>query len=116
MARQRNYAAEYVARQERATERGFSSYYEERQFRVETAFEREIAGESIEWQERNPGDWRSANPEALAMFYERVLEPMTNGQPVTGMDRHNAVAFFIEYEDMSEEAAIDAMRELYGES
>ena len=114
MARQRDYAAEYARRQELAAERGFSSYSEERTFRRETRFEREIAGESEEWQSRFPGDWRQADPTQLNAFYEAVVEPTSTGREPTGMDKHNAVAYFIEYEDMSEEEAVAAMKEAFG--
>jgi hypothetical protein len=115
MARQRDYAAEYAARQERAREHGFESYAAERAYRSETKWEREIAGTSTEWQERHPGDWRNANPEQLNAYYENVLVPMMSGT-VTNMDRHNAVQYFVDYEDMTVEEAIAAMREILGES
>lgn len=114
MARQRDYAAEHARRVELAHERGFSSAAEERAFRAETKFEREIAGESEEWQSRFPGDYRQANPQQLSAFYEAVIEPTTSGREPTGMDKHNAVAYFIEYEDMSEEEAVAAMKEAFG--
>lgn len=115
MALARDYAAEYARRQELAEQRGFSSYSEERAFRRETSFEREIAGESAEYKEMHPGiDWRQENPQQLAAFYENVVEPSSRG--VTGLDRHNAVAYYIEYEDMSEDEAVAAMRENFGDS
>lgn len=112
MARQRDYHAEEVRRNELAQERGFSNRAEERAFRAETKFEREVAGESEEWQSSHPGDWRQANPEQLNAFYEKVLEPASRGN-VTGMDKHNAVAYYIEYEDMSEDDAVAAMKEAF---
>lgn len=112
MARQRDYAAEYARRSELAQQRGFESYSAERSLRAETKFEREVAGESEEWQSSHPGDWRQANPEQLAAFYEKVLEPQMRGN-VTGMDKHNAVAYYIEYEDMSEDDAVAAMKEAF---
>lgn len=115
MARQRDYAAEYAARVERAHERGFSSLSEERQFRSETKWEREIAGMSEEWRNIHSQDYRQANPRELAAFYEMVVEPSSTGT-VTGQERHLAVAYFVEYEDYSQEDAIAAMRALYGES
>lgn len=115
MARkERDNAAEWARRVELAHERGFSSVYEEQQFRKETKFEREIAGMSEEWQERHPGDWRRADPNQLAAFYESVVEPTATGREPTGMDKHNAVAYFIEYEDMSEDEAVAAMKEAFG--
>lgn len=114
MARERNHAAEYARRLELAHERGFSSVREETEFRKESKFEREIAGESEEWQSRFPGDWRQANPQQLSAFYESVVEPTSTGREPTGMDKHNAVAYFIEYEDMSEEEAVAAMKEAFG--
>ena len=110
----RDYAAEYERREELAHERGFESYAEERAFREETQFERELAGSSEEWQERHGGDWRQDNPQQLAAFYENVLEPQMNGEPPSGMDKHNAVAYFIEWEDMDEDDAVAAMKEAFG--
>ena len=115
MARQRDYAAEYAARQERAREHGFQTYTEERRFRESTRFEREIAGLSEEWRNLHPGNYRTANPVELAAFYRMVVEPSSTGR-VTGEERRLAVAYFIEYEDYSEQEAIEAMRSLYGMS
>ena len=112
MARQRDYAAEEARRNELARERGFESRSAERAYRSETKFEREVAGESEEWQQSHPGDWRHANPEQLNAFYEKVLEPQMRGN-VTGMDKHNAVAYYIEFEDMSEDEAVAAMKEAF---
>lgn len=112
----RNYAAEYARRQELAAERGFSSYSEERAFRAETKFEREIAGESAEWEKWHPegGDWRSASPKQLAAFYENIIEPTSHGGEPTGIEKHNAVQYFMDYEDMSQEEAVAAMKEAFG--
>lgn len=113
--RERNNAAEWARRKELAQERGFSSVYKERQYRRETKFEREIAGESEEWQSRFPGvDWRQANPKQLTAFYEAIVEPTSTGRVPTGMDKHKAVAYFIEWEDMSEDDAVAAMKEAFG--
>jgi hypothetical protein len=113
VARNRDYAAEYAHRVELAHQRGFESYSAEREYRSETQFEREIAGQSELWQERMPGDWRSASPEQLAGFYEYVIEPLSHGGDITGMEKHNAVAYFIDYFDMSEDEAVEAMREAF---
>jgi hypothetical protein len=115
VARERDYAAEYAHRQELAQERGFSSYGEEREFRYETRFEREIAGESELWREFGPGgDYRSADPQQLAGFYEFVLEPTMHGGEPTGMEKHNAVSYFIDEFDMTEDEAVAAMKEAFG--
>lgn len=116
MARkERNNAAEYARRVELAHERGFSSVREETKFRRETKFERDIAGRSEEWNERFPGvDYRQANPKQLYAFYNAIVEPTSTGSSPTGMDKHNAVAYFIEWEDMSEEDAVAAMKEAFG--
>jgi hypothetical protein len=115
VAKERNHAATYQRRVELARERGFDSLRAEREYRAETKWERDIAGNSEEWHQMHPGDWRSANPRQLNAFYEAVVEPGSRGG-VTGLDRHNAVAYYIEFEDMSEDEAVDAMRENFGDS
>jgi hypothetical protein len=110
MARARNYAAEYAARQQRAQERGFSSYAEERQFRTETVEERREAAEAL-GVHPNIGD-----PTALTRYYEDILLPIATEEEVSGRMRHDAVAYFVDVMGYSEEDAIAAMRELYGDS
>jgi hypothetical protein len=114
MARQRDYHAEEVRRNELAQERGFSNRAEERAYRSETKFEREIAGQDETWQQKFGTDWQHANPRQLASYYENVLEPQLDGREVTGLDKHNAVAYYIEFEGMTEDEAVAAMKEAFG--
>jgi len=109
LARQRNYAAEYAARQQRAQERGFASYAEERAFRTETVVERTEAAEAL------GVNVRTSDPQALNRYYEEVLVPIALGEEVTGQRRHDAVGAFMDL-GYSEEEAIEAMREIYGRS
>lgn len=53
-------------------------------------------------------------PQQVTAFYEAIIEPTSTGQPPTGMDKHRAVAYFIKWEDMSEEQAVAAMKEAFG--
>ena len=121
MARQRDYHAEYVARTERAKDAGFRSYGEMRSFNKENAGTlNAMRGDSFAsamWRESHPDtpDPRS-DPIAASAFYDDIVVPYEAEGEVTGQMRHDAVAYFIDYEGMSEDEAIEAMRDIYGES
>lgn len=119
----RTYHAEYVARQERAIEVGFSGYSEQRVFRSEHIEELAFAKESLAWRELHGTDVGLHNEKQMNAFYEQVLQggeftTITGITPdtVTGAMRHEAVAYFMEWEGYDESEAVAAMRDLYGTS
>lgn len=104
-------ATGYLARRnELAQERGFQNYYEERKFREETKEERAQAAEALGVSPER-GD-----PNRLVDYYEKVLVPIATEEEITGIMRHDYIAWLIEHEGLTEEEAIDAMREFYGRS
>ena len=112
MARQRDYHTEYQRREERAIDRGFASYYDERKYieRHKSEISR-VREQVLRRTERGGRSYDPAEAVAFALaFPERVSAASL------GATRHFAVAYNIEYLGMSEDEAIEAMREEYGDS
>lgn len=108
----RDYHAEYQAREERAHSHGFNSYWEERKYKEEHAEAIELGKEHA--KERTEAGGYSFNPQLASAWWEAIGQ--YEGEDVSGEMRHWAVAYYMDWYDMDIDEAIDAMRDLYGDS
>lgn len=110
----RTYHAEYERRQQRALERGFTSYHEERQFRAENAgiLNASIVRETLAALFPNT----TLGPQQLVGLWEVLGDYlMSGGEEITGAMRHELVQFFID-QGMDTTQAVHEMREILGTS
>jgi hypothetical protein len=109
--------AYYAYRNERARSNGFRGYAQERKYREEHREALDIAGQSAEWRLRHQtGDYRSFNPKMVVEFVKHTEEYGYYDEYASGEARHDLVAYYMDYEGMSVDDAIEAMREIYGRS
>lgn len=112
----RDYAGEYARRNARAQERGFQSYNTERVYKVAHKLEIEHVKQSVVFQQTHNHERADLlDPKQLTAFYYAVEQYEGSDTP-TGDMRHAAVQYFIEYEDMSVDEAIEEMRIIYGDT
>lgn len=105
----RDYKAEFNAREQQAIDRGFRSYREERVFKETHREQLDIAGEEF-----NVPDYRRINPNQLNAYYERMIEHVEDYHQ--GANMHNAMAYGIQWLDMTEDEALEYAREIFGKS
>jgi len=112
----RDYAGEYARRNARAQERGFKGYTAERVYKVYNEEELNAVKESSLYALYHEGQRADqADPRQLRAFYYAIEQYEGTNEP-TGKLRHDAVSYFTEYEGMTEEEAIAAMRLIYGDT
>ena len=108
----------YTFRDQRSKDWGFTGYRQERKYREEHRGSIDEAGHSLAWRQTHyeQGDYRSNNPKQLEAFKTQILDVANNPYLTLGDKRHAAVAYFVEWENVSQEEAIAAMRLIYGPS
>ena len=114
MARQRDYAAEYQARQERAIERGYSSYREERAVRQELASTVKAELENVGGSIYGAGGY---NARQLAAHYNAFTALDIGARDIEDREEwgawmHDMVMYFMDYEGMTQQEAVDAAYEI----
>jgi hypothetical protein len=109
---------EQERRNERARSYGFRSDYDMRQWANQPENR-----PSIERGKQHVTHEGHYNPMQAKDYWEKVghhFETPSGREreniDVTGRMRHDAMAYLIEWEDMTEEEALDAMRDMYGDS
>lgn len=113
--------AYYQRRVARAKAHGFSGYSTERRYKESNREILEAVGTSEYWYEQYPelDDYRTLNPQQLVDYYNMMLQPRENldsGESITGSQRHAAVSYYIKWENMTTDEAVEAMRRQYGPS
>jgi hypothetical protein len=115
--------ATYERRKQRAINEGFSGYGSMRGYKEKHVekLPQEYSDEWIGYRELHPDvhDLRRDNPRRLVAYYENIIQPQNdedNSDMTLGYKRHLAVGYFRQWEDMSEQEAVDAMRSIYGDS
>ncbi len=113
----------YQASNRRARERGFSSVYDERQYKKRHREEIESGRPFVQRRTRKGGT--TYNPEQAVAFTKAFVSANFTAagefskrltQDEEGRLRHFAIAYFVDYEGMDQDEAIAAMRDVYGDS
>lgn len=106
-------------RNQRARELGFRNDYDMRQWINDPANKTSVqAGKAFVMEDHGTYDPLKAKEywESIGHYiYTEKGNPRRNVE-VTGEMRHEAIAYLMEWDDISREDAIDYMREIYGDS
>lgn len=117
--KQRDRKAEYEARNERAKDRGFDSYAEERRYKE--ALKRRLTPDEFKEVVRRtkyrigPSSY-TYNPKQANAWQRDIGQYAGHEGEPRGEMRHAAVRYFTEWEGMTQDDAVNAMRNLYGDS
>lgn len=111
---QRKFGRRKISRNERANEWGFKNEYERRKFVAEHKTAVEKGKQHVKFLDNTTGGY-TFNPIRAAEYWEKVGQ-FTKKKKITGGMRHDAIAYLMDWEDMTFDDAMSMMRDMYGDS